>query len=138
MARKKKQKLPLGVGCLATLMLLASLLLITLGVLYYMHINGNDVLGSGKAQWAEFDHRYGQYGMLALFAFGVVTLPIAIGLFARQFWAYCAYTVMNGLNLGLAGYRLIAHHQLTAIPSIAINVCILIYMFMPGVKKAFS
>ena len=137
---RKKQKLPFGVGCLASLMLIGSLFLLSFSVLYWLHLGGNNVGGANQAQWAKFEDRFGEGLIVSVFflGFGLLTLITAIGLLARKFWAYCIYTVMNGVNLGLAGVRLVLHHDLTAIPSLAINVIILIYMFLPRIRSAFN
>lgn len=134
---RKKQSLPFGVGCLAFFLLLACLATVTVAIAY---------LGA-KEGWFLAEKLKSLSEFVALvrtpeFYFGicyaVAGLPIAIGLFARKLWAYNGYTILNGLNIGLGGAKIYLHHDYWAIFGITVNLLILIYMFLPAVRKVFT
>jgi hypothetical protein len=134
---RKKQKLPFIAGCLAFFLLMFSLFGITLGILYFMILGGStpsalpeDLLNYARGQ--------GRAELYLAVATSLVGVPTAIGLFAKRFWAYSIYTVLNGFAIGLGSVHLFLWHDWYAIPRLTINVAILVYMFVPGVRKVFA
>jgi hypothetical protein len=134
---KKKQKLPLGAGCLATLFLIGSLFGIAAGSLYLLHRTGAAFPAIPKGIWAQMEMR-GRATLYLGIVQAAVGLPMAIGLFARKFWAYCLFTIFNGFAIGQASVQVFMWHRWFAIGGLIINGLILIYMFLPCVRKVFN
>ena len=134
---RKKQKLPIIAGCLAVFLLIGSLLGLAVAIIYFLHRQGSDPLTLPKSFWSTLNAS-NRERLYLWFALSTVGLPAAIGLFARKSWAYCVYTIINGFNIGLSGVHLILWHDWTVLPVLILNVFVLIYMFLPGVRKVFT
>lgn len=118
-------------------MLVGSLLILSGLTLLAAHRIGRDLLSLPSNYWSDVP-RFSRIYWSILATQGFVGLFTSIGLFAKRRWAYNLYTVVNGLVIGYSAYQLVSRHELTVIPLLVWNCCTMIYMLLPGVRKAFA
>jgi hypothetical protein len=110
------------------------LVVVTLILCHDLGININWV---PKSAWTATNALDGERLALAVVT-AIVGFPTGIGLLRKRLWAYYSYTVMNGFSIGLSGAEVGKWHQWSYIPSLIFNCVVLLYMLLPGVKKAFT
>ena len=118
-------------------MLLGSIVVLTLFAIGGAHYLGKDIVQLPKQSWSTLSEIPEWLWILALVQ-GIVGLVTSIGLFAKKRWAYNLYTVVNGFAIGLGGFELVKHQNLLVAPHLAWSLLIMIYMLLPGVRKAFG
>jgi len=104
--KKKKQKLPFGVGCLAFWMFDAAVLCIGCLAVSGMHYLHNDLIDVPVEVWSNVN-RLGAMGYAIAVVYGFLGLPTSIGLICKKLWAYYLYTIFTGFAIGMDGYEAI-------------------------------
>ena len=136
-SKSKKQRFPLGVGCLAFFLLLGSLA--GVWVLGSLVLISNGVHEKWFATGA-IQKTVSMVDAATMASMGFTTgvgLFVSIGLFKRQLWAWRLYLVMTFVDIGLITYAYVTTKDLNHIISIGFQVVILCYMLLPGVRKVF-
>ena len=134
---KKGKKLPLGVGCLAFFLLIGSIGVLITAVMLVLHRYGTDYVTVPRDLYTDLE-KAGKPLLFYAVMNAAIGLPTGIGLYAKKYWAYCTYTIMSGVHLGIYSIHLYVGHDATLIINIFGNLLVLFYMFLPSVRKVFN
>ena len=135
--KKKKQRLPFGVGCLAFWMFLASALCLACLAVLAAHVTKNDLVNLPSETWTKAN-RLGIVGLAIVCVYGILGLPTSIGLMFKKLWAYYLYNIFTGFAIGMDGYGAIMGPRPSLWVPIVWHCLITWYMFRPRVRQVFN